>query len=205
MSIKIYNGLIAETPDVFELADEVREVIHAETMRQLVTVYQTLLADKQPGKFWGNYPDFFYLDLEVKEPIEWGTLALELPRKISKINRHPLRTGSKADLLCTVAILPNRNGYRPLLMTFGEHSSHYRQALIEACVAADYHYQNQTERPDGVTEASWQDRRESWHDLIEADLTPSEAGLMIEPPSPFAMSQHLMAWQQDHPEEMSNA
>lgn len=48
--------------------------------------------------------------------------------------------------------------------------------LISKYGIRDYHYQNQTDRPDGISEAEWDKRRDEW-DVIMPSGIPSKDGL----------------------------
>lgn len=40
----------------------------------------------------------------------------------------------------------------------------------------DYHYQNQTDMPDNISESDWDERRDIWDEILEVDVRPSYAG-----------------------------
>lgn len=47
----------------------------------------------------------------------------------------------------------------------------YRAALLELGIFEDYHYQNQSDRPDELTESQWESRAAEWDSLMNAEGT----------------------------------
>ena len=45
---------------------------------------------------------------------------------------------------------------------------------------SDFHYQNQTDRDDGITDADWANRRRTWDKIFKKDERPGHAGLVFE-------------------------
>lgn len=44
----------------------------------------------------------------------------------------------------------------------------------------DFHYQNQTDREDGITDKDWANRRRTWDAIFKKDDRPGHAGLVFE-------------------------
>lgn len=66
----------------------------------------------------------------------------------------------------TISLIPEKNGY-VYGYYFADHQQEYYQ-LIEPFVV-DYHYQNQCDRPDNISNKAWNYRREKWDKLLGYD------------------------------------
>lgn len=49
----------------------------------------------------------------------------------------------------------------------------YREAFLGATGATDFHYQNQSDRPDDVTDEQWEERRETWGRVMPGFEAPA--------------------------------
>jgi hypothetical protein len=47
-------------------------------------------------------------------------------------------------------------------------------------VLTDYHYQNSTDRPDGVSNKEWREREKVWDEIFKNHGKPSQAGFSID-------------------------
>lgn len=47
-------------------------------------------------------------------------------------------------------------------------------------IADEYHYQNQTDQPDDISNEEWQERREIWNDIFDKYCSPNDAGFIYE-------------------------
>lgn len=66
---------------------------------------------------------------------------------------------------------------KTLAIFYCEHDS-MLEAAEKALGAKDYHYQNQVDQPDDVTEFEWEQREKDWNEALEGlNKTPAEAGL----------------------------
>lgn len=43
-------------------------------------------------------------------------------------------------------------------------------------IADDFHYQNQTDQPEDISDEEWQHRSQIWNDIFDVYFTPGEAG-----------------------------
>ena len=57
-----------------------------------------------------------------------------------------------------------------LAMTFG--NSLLNDTLVDNLNLEDYHYQNQTDKPDDISSKVWETRRKTWHKAIGPDYIP---------------------------------
>lgn len=66
---------------------------------------------------------------------------------------------------------------------------------------SDFHYQNQTDRPDKVTDKEWNQREKVWDDIFKVNSKPSTAGLtfpLIELENCWDFC--YWYWNKEHPE-----
>ena len=74
-----------------------------------------------------------------------------------------------------VALFPLKD--RILAMTFGNHSmigkTFYKYFK-------DYHYQNQTDRPENISVAEWKKREQDWEEALGPDYIPTRHGIFFE-------------------------
>ena len=65
-------------------------------------------------------------------------------------------------------------GSKLLAMTFG--NSLLNDTLVNNLNLNDYHYQNQTDKPDNISSKAWETRRKTWHKAIGPDYVPINHG-----------------------------
>lgn len=65
-------------------------------------------------------------------------------------------------------------GSKLLAMTFG--NSLLNDTLVNNLNLDDYHYQNQTDKPDNISSKAWETRRKTWHKAIGPDYVPINHG-----------------------------
>lgn len=54
----------------------------------------------------------------------------------------------------------------------------YIQELRNKGILLDYHYQDQTDKPENVSDIEWQMREEVWNEIFESDSRPFSAGFV---------------------------
>ena len=50
----------------------------------------------------------------------------------------------------------------------------------ETDMLSDWHFQNQTDRPEGISEEEWNAREKSWDKMIGPDYIPARHGVKVE-------------------------
>lgn len=81
------------------------------------------------------------------------------------------------DFTFSVLVIPH--GQDILAMFFVEEDLGYRQALTYAGFE-DFHYQNSTDRPEGISEEAWEARRNTWDEVLPGRTAPCEVGFSYE-------------------------
>jgi hypothetical protein len=181
MSTKIYGGMIATTQNPFTLQKAIKETVepifHAR-FKEAVDI-----AVKHRGEPWKDvFPDVNWRSARYEELTEEAIpeSTMDITDKvyslIKALQEDPWHTFSDLDFAYEVIILPNGRGleYPPLVLLFSERAGdEYRNALIDAGVVKEYHYQNQSDQPEEISEEEWDERRKAWDEM---DI-PSEDGL----------------------------
>lgn len=97
-----------------------------------------------------------------------------------------VRIDPSADLQVTVSWMvdpqPSPDGGHHQFAKVYTERKEYVEAFLEATGATDFHYQNQTDRPDDVTDAEWESRRVIWGRVLgsEAPATFSPAWELLD-------------------------
>ncbi len=86
-----------------------------------------------------------------------------------------LRMDSEFDFNSSVVIVPMED--KQLLMYFG--SDDGRDVIKHLPWLSDYHYQNQTDAPKGISDEEWELRRQTWEKAIGPDYRPINHGMEI--------------------------
>ena len=82
---------------------------------------------------------------------------------------------SDYDFRCKLQVIPLKT--KTLLMYFG--NCDLRKYITNNKYISDYHYQNQTDRPDYITSKEWNQRRKDWDKAIGPDYIPSNHGFAV--------------------------
>ena len=79
------------------------------------------------------------------------------------------------DYNANVIIVPTKD--RPLLMYFG--NSDLYELVKNRPYLADYHYQNQVDKPDHISDEAWDERKNVWAEAIGPDYRPINHGFQF--------------------------
>ncbi|SOC21754.1 hypothetical protein [Thalassospira xiamenensis] len=156
MSTKIYDAFRLDVPsllDAYTLVDSFRH--------QLIPMREELMARRYAGDMistldmlaLGHMPDL----KDQTNPSLYGFVNNnwhEIERELIKGHRSPLH-----DFGCEIILYPHEGEiYGQMLV---EQSS-YREAWFDNPSVVDFHYQNQTDGPDNVSEEEWEARSDIW-------------------------------------------
>ncbi|MBO5435375.1 hypothetical protein J6A31_06125 [bacterium] len=118
----------------------------------------------------------------------YSTAESSLWRNISFAEKENLRSGiayDEYDFKSEIVIFPLKN--RVLMMIFGNKLQNFfstlitepeYQSLCEKYNLRDYHYQNQTDRPENISAQTWAARGRVWNKLMKTGV-PAEDGMNI--------------------------
>lgn len=185
MSTKIYDGLIATTPNVWETAKRIRSTV--EPMFRLKFDEAMEKAKAREGESWKEVFDLYMtgtLSEKWDKPIKydlWNT-PRDMYDLITELRDCPVRTFSGLDFGYTVVLLENGRGRTlpSLVLLYSEnYGREYRAALEEGGIVTEYGYWNNTDQPEGVSDREWNQREKAWSFLN----VPADEGLSIDLPT----------------------
>lgn len=110
----------------------------------------------------------------------WSSLFFNtvfyVEEKFEYYTKNPNIIESEYDLRCMLILLPVK---RKLLVTyFGNRD--FQSIIEEILPVSDYHYQNQTDRPENISKSQWKTRAKDWEEAIGPDYTPINHGIVME-------------------------
>ena len=82
---------------------------------------------------------------------------------------------SAFDLSCQVCLIPMKT--KTLMMYFG--NDDLREIVTNQDWLLDYHYQNQTDRPQNITPRQWNQRKKDWDIALGSDGVPANHSMSI--------------------------
>lgn len=184
MSTKIYTGQIGVHLNAFVVCKGIRDVIEPLFKQKYFNAIDTAKANE--GKTWTEVFDLIgtgRLAEKWSYPIKYSLFDTprDVYRLIEELRTFPTHTFSFLDFGYSVSVLANGRGpfpssNPPLVLVFSERAGdEYRQALEDANVVREYGYWNNTDQPDYVTDAEWEERKKAWDFLS----VPADEGFTI--------------------------
>lgn len=178
MSTKIYNGLKFISSDILKInqqlndfAVKIEEYTNKKLSQLLATIVTTDIdACTIDGKIPKELEDAktgIYLYWLHKFSKRWRDLDKDLAQRDTLV-----------DYTCSISIHPLKNNVF-LGILFAEHD-HFKNMLIDENIAIDYHYQNQTDQPENISDEEWDSRRDDWEEALKFSSIPSRAGFYKE-------------------------
>lgn len=191
MSTKIYDAYkFNENYNLFELnkiMDQLREEVTEQCNKDIATkvINKTL--------HFYNFKQY-HGDNLVKEMIEqekdsimhqvwkdvlenqwksvYTSLYIDFTDKIGENDRFRLDYNYK----CLLQIIPLKN--KILALYFG--NPNIREYIEETDFFSDYHYQDQCDKPDSISDKEWKNRKSDWENAIGPDYIPSRHGFSVD-------------------------
>ena len=174
MSLKVFNGVKFKSRNLPEIIHELYSVkehaVDNSNQYQIDNpdkVIQTLLKNK----FVENKEDLFDEVLfDDKKYWEGGKI-------IKESLEQTWRPYSCPDFLFNICIIPWKDG--------NIYGCVYADDILENIKLVEhlydeYHYQNQTDKPDDISDEQWSERKNIWNEIFDEYCTPSDAGLVYE-------------------------
>lgn len=165
MSTKIYNGIKFKSNNIVEIVQQLQNV-----REELLKICNTS-------------------DIISQEDIIGFIKYCDLDKEITKFSVYEIHHKMYDELLkqteetrlflrftCSIYIIPYKDGniYGGL---FCDNVKYYKYIMP---YTEDYHYQDQTDRPEEITEEEWGERDDIWNEIFEKFWTFSEVGLKYE-------------------------
>ena len=165
MSTKIYNGIKFKSNNIVEILEQLQNV-RTEVLKICNT--SEIVKDEDLSDFITYYG----LDENIK------------PYSSIEINRKMINSLETEDEIAylflrfnfSICVIPYKDGniYGGLFCD----NVNYKK-YIEP-YAEEFHYQDQTDRPEEITEEEWENRRNIWDEIFDKFWTFSEVGLKYE-------------------------
>lgn len=175
MSTKIYNGFLIETDDfkqLFAIIDKMKQACNKALYQKYFQYYIALKTEESDSQY-----------LQKEQPEQYAQLANVLLSNyhhqtlIEKIQQYELPILDNSETCINEIVL-----FKPLLalhktaipvMVFGAEVMRYAMEHFR-----EYHYQDQTERPEDISEAQWAKREHVWRQCLPSGI-PSDDGLVV--------------------------
>lgn len=165
MSTKLYTGIKFKSN---KLSTVIRQLngLKEEAKKNVMETFQ------KKEKSW----NFVHLLLLYEKELEKGTRiedSWDFERILHKELRQPY---NDFDFEFGVTIFERKN---KLYGIYYDQTHKNYNMLFDRDIAVDYHYQNQTDKPEDISNRDWDFREEVWEDIFEdisALWIPSEAG-----------------------------
>lgn len=205
MSTKIYDAYkfthdysMYELSQTFDkLRTEIKEICDRDILQKVIakTLYfynfkqvngDVLVAEMVTSTDPKNHPDtdnhynrYIHDIWKAVQEDRWATVYVDVYfhviDEISKAAKSPFR--SDYDYKCVLQIIPMET--KTLAMFFGNPMLRdYLESRHDFLI--DYHYQNQTDQPDDISDAEWHVREKDWDKAIGPDYIPSQHGFAVD-------------------------
>lgn len=184
MSTKIYNGYkFNNNPNLLEIQRiclDIRnrvkplanQLYYRQFIKEMVDVY-----DKNQFGYWEE--SMYFINI-ASNMMYWG-IDRYLHERIKYMNYKQERD-PEVDFGLKFTILPLKDRQEVLLLLYTE-KKELREAFEATPEIDEYHYQNQTDQPEEISEEAWNQRRLDWNSALGGDgwSTPQECGFLYEP------------------------
>ena len=177
MSTKIWEAYIVKPDhDVWEVLWDIRRRAEKNVRKTLTKLYNELLEDaKRPPK-----ARELFSTSEIPDLVDFG--YLQASRYVQDQYRQTVGKSERSIWDMSVAVVvrrPSRGRY--LLIPYpGSGLLNGSLAFLRRHKAlADFHYQNQTDRPSNITAQAWEWRARTWEPLLDDDRWQDKLELSI--------------------------
>lgn len=164
MSTKIYNGIRFKSKSIHEVTQQLIGIREAaiklgnERLNDRLPLAIALALHENKGK--ELHADRY----RSERSLFLFTLEMEIQRGMEK----SLRRIADPSFLFSVMLFPHPDGtlYGYYL---DDNVPGYRDLLYDNDIAEEYHYQNQSDEPEDISEEDWDKRREVWDEILGWD------------------------------------
>lgn len=186
MSRKIYNGFyIKGNPDIrtlnqyfVDLRKNIQEIGNKKLQEYYLITYCKYLDLLEVNRTVADnyYQSFCKVNkLETNKNI----IKLDFQISISKIVEDAINSEKRSpyDLGCHIQIIPIQDKILGLYYT---QQAEYEQIIITQPWFEDYHYQNQVDKPDDITEEEWEQRDSDWKEVFQESTISNSQGFSVD-------------------------
>ena len=168
MSLKVYSGIKFKSDDIQEVVSQLHERKNKAWKNSID------YAKANPDLFvWcavKEFEDAFGVDIDDRK-FQWDAAD-----KIKASLKKQFREYDDPNFTCRVVVIPwNGHLYG---CAYPENIKANEELIAE--IADEYHYQDQTDKPDEISDEEWDERSEVWNAIFDKYWTPAEAGLTYE-------------------------
>lgn len=191
MSTKIYNGIRFTTNDITEIYNELMklrdEAIQIGQKLQAETITESLVSIVDKYMAWTHFGipnDSEFLIPEGKEVIVHGKNEIPLLGHCSwefldkARDKKDKNLRADSDYVFNLKVMIHPIPGKLLGTEYGS-SRAFTDLLFKCPLVKDYHYQNQTDQPDDISDEDWDQRRDDWDLALPGIGIPLYNGLEI--------------------------
>jgi len=167
MGTKIYNGMILRDRTLGQALAWLR-AIRPDCLANMQTAVASEICKRLVF-----YKDLAmnYRAIDQKIPDYWTVVEQIREAKVTTLG-----TGTRApDWDYTLEVCLITHGADVLVLHYMENNAGYLATLKTEC--EDFHYQNQSDRPDSISPEDWERRRQVWNEVLPGVTSPVEVGL----------------------------
>ena len=128
--------------------------------------------------YWDSFAEFYRLiyDAKIRDTDDLGTCLRKASWRLTDIVRTDWHTNEILSMNRTVMqVIPYKNDV--LAMLFG--NVDVLSAVRRSKYLVDFHYQDQTDKPDEISIEEWNEREKVWDEAIGPDYIPARHGMTL--------------------------
>ena len=194
MSMKIYNGYILKDQlsmyKIYKFVDGLREKATLEGRKRIQNMVikdflyfyyykQVHGADKVKEMVEKTEENLRVNHWKVLLDEDWSKLFHKvywrILKEVHEASNDQTLDSLEYDFSSELMFFPLRN--KTLLMYFGYFD--IEEMITDSGQILDYHYQNQTDRPENISQEEWKQREADWNEAIGPDFIPINHGFSI--------------------------
>lgn len=173
MSLKVYNGIKFKSKDICEVVAQLYAIKkHAvKNSNEYARAHGELIFRTLHSKgMFKNIDDLFERELTSDDYLDiWNVLVESLDSR--------MRERGTINFNFVIAIIPWTDGN---IYGISYHDDIPENYELLKDIADEYHYQNQTDRPESLTDDEWEERSVVWNNIFDKYVCPNDAGMIYE-------------------------
>ena len=174
MSLKIYNGIKFKSrnlPEIIIQLYAIKEQARKNSNEHLIANADDIVYLMCSNNIINNRDDIFQQE-KLSHDIIWNTR-----RALVQSLNSTFRDRCEPDFNFSVCVIPWTDGN---IYGISFHEGIKENVELLRDIADEYHYQNQTDQPDDISDEEWQERSEVWNDIFDKYCSPNDAGFIYE-------------------------
>lgn len=188
MSIKLYDWILVENANIFQLMNDIKSVIEPIFLKKMsyniLTAGEAVLDAGDREITWNDTRLMRLSSSHGEEKLPTrdriGLLVYKTIDLTERLYRDMSVTFSDADIGYEVIMLQGPDDNDVVFRVFSE-SDDYFKALKDKNLGKDFSYWNNTDKEDSVSDAEWEKRKKYWEGLPQKSF--SSIGLSFPNPS----------------------